>query len=201
MLMAWQSSGQSAYWHTGDAEYNSSSNGGATSIGTEVTTANSGGNHGNRFINNLVVSNRGSCVFAYNTSNSSNIYYFNADSTAEYLPFFSRGTHPKNSTNQNGNQNLSGNTWLKTCWTSYSTSGGGGAGQGTGGTQITYGGANWGLFPFNMSGNYSPNWGTCIDPYYDSQTSNNIKASTRNDWRSAHNAGWGQSLALWVKVP
>ena len=202
MLMAWQSTQMPNYWAVGDAEYNSYDNGGATTISQDVTTSSSGGNQGNRFINNIVTNNRNACVFAYNTSNSSNVYYFNADSNAEYLPFFLRATHPKNSSGQNGNQNLSGNTWLKTCRTNYSTSGGGGAGQGSGGTEITYGGANWGLFPFNMSGNYSPNWGSSIDPYYETQSANNSLAVTRiaGQWNSAHNAGWGQSIAVWVKI-
>jgi hypothetical protein len=52
-----------------------------------------------------------------------------------------------------------------------------------------------------MSVNYSPNWGSSIDPYYETQATNNSLAVTRSTaWLSAHNAGWGQSIAVWVKI-
>jgi hypothetical protein len=201
MLMSWISTGQSAYWHVGDGEYNPYSNGGATALGTDVSTANSGASQGNRFINALIVNNRPNCVMAFNTSNDTQVHYFNATSTAEWLPFFSRATSLKNANGRNGNQDLAGNQWLKSCNTGYSTSGGGGAGQATGGTAISHGNESWGVFPYNMIVGYGGNWGTAIDPYYDSVGNNNIKASTRNNWRSAHNSGWEQSCAIWVKVP
>ena len=202
MLMAWQSTQMPNYWAVGDAEYNSYSNGGATTIFQDVTASSSGGNQGNRFINNIVVNNRNACVFAYNTSNDGNTFYFNTDSNSEYLPFFLRNTHSKNAASRNGNENLAGNTWLKTCWTGYSTSGGSGAGQATGGTQISHGNERWGTFPYNMINTYSGNWGSAIDPYYETNSVPNNLSVTRvaGQWNSAHNAGWGQSIAIWVKI-
>lgn len=201
MLMSWISPTTQRNTHVADAEYNLGTNGGATTLTTVPTTTDSGSNAGNQFINAIVSNNRNSCVGAWTIGGSpTNTFYFNTDANASYLPYFSRSTSTYRSSARNGNQNLSGNTWLKTCYDGYTTSGGNGAGTAQG-TTITHGNELWGVFPYNMIGGYSGNWGTAIDPYYDTTVSpNNPPSYTRNDWFSGHNGGWGRAVAFWLKT-
>lgn len=207
MLMSWISSSQFRNWHVGDAEINPLANGGCTTMLTNVSTANSGSNKGYMFIDAIVTANRGACVAKYTLTGgagASSHFFFNTNANSRYHDYFRRSCHSINANSFNGNENLAGNQWLKTCNTGYTTAGGGGAGVATGGTNITYLDQRWGVFPFNMNGNYSSNWGSAIDPYYNTQAGGSytapIYASTPVGLSSGHNSGWGQSVAFWLKT-
>lgn len=194
MLMSWISPNVANNYHVMDAESNSLNNGGCTTILTSPTVSSSGANHGVQFINSIIENNRGACVAAYRVSGGTlNNFYFNTTATASYLRYFSRGA------TSSTNRSATGNQWYKTCNTGYSTSGGGGAGQATGGTSITATEDGWGVFPYNLVTGYSGNWGTAIDPFYNVPSSPAPAYANANNWTSGHNAGWGQSVVHWLK--
>ena len=207
MLMSWAYAGNLLGKNIADTETGSDINGGITSITTTTATTNDGGNLGQEFIDAIITNNRGACIAKYTLTggaNTVNNFYFNTDANSRFLPLANRegtGTGRGTGNLDTANRDNAGNTWLKTCNTSYTTSGGNGAGVATGGTNITYGGESWGIFPFNMLGGYSGNWGSSISSYYGTAPSNAFPAwnSSANGWTTGHNNGWGQHVSMWVK--
>jgi hypothetical protein len=206
MLMSWVYAGNLLGKNVVDIETGSDINGGITSITTTTPSVNNGGNLGQEFIDAIITNNRGACIAKYTLTGGAstlNDFYFNTDANSRFLPLANREgtTTARTQTVDTANRDNPANAWLKTCNTSYTTSGGNGAGVATGGTTVTYGGEPWGVFPFNMNNGYSGNWGFSISSYYGTAPGNPFPAwgTSSNGWTTAHNNGWGQHVSMWVK--
>jgi len=205
MLMSWVHAGNLLGKNLVDTETGSDTNGGYSTILTTSATTNDGGNLGQEFIDAIITNNRGACVTKYTLTGGTdtvNNFYFNTNANSRFLPLANReGTATsRTQTIDATNRDNPANAWLQTCNTSYTTAGGNGAGVATGGTTVTYAGQPWGIFPFNMQGGYSGNWGFSISTHYatSSQPFPGWNSAT-NGWTTAHNNGWGQHVSMWVK--
>ena len=195
MLLGWTSANNGAHTYIGDAntwaDTGGTANGGVSTFGALPNISGSRG-HGQPFIDSMVTNYRTSgFVMGWYIGNNAAKYYFNPNSTARWL------TENSNGNGRNGtftsNHGVAGNQWLKSCRNAYSTSGQNGAGSASGGTAISWGGSTWGVFPYNMSNNWSPNWGSAI-------TSNYLSSNSRGTYPSAHQDGWGQASTYWIKL-
>lgn len=186
MLMSYCGTSVSNLAHVLDNEFNYPNS--LTNIST-LASGSSVFNIGQLFIDGLVRRGRGGGIALWNING--NFRYFPMTSTAEWAPCQSRSGH-----NYHSQQSYAGNQWLKSCYTGYATgSGNGGAGD-LSGTNITWGGSDWGTFPFNMSNNDGNNFGYSIHPQY-----NNFHLMTSGQsYNSSHSSGWGRAGALWIKL-
>jgi hypothetical protein len=201
MLGGWLFPGFLQHTYVGDADTWSdtggSSNGGVAALG-QIPTTNSSATIGRAMIDHMVntYKTRG-LVLAWTLTNPTQTFYFNPNANARW-----GAEDASDGTGRNGwhaaNRTGAGNAWLQNCNTSYTTSGQNGAGTASGGTSISYGGADtWGVFPFNMAVNFGGNWGSAINGSF---ADFGNKVATRNNWPAAHNSGWGQGAAYWFKL-
>ena len=214
MLIGWNggTSGESGSVnsHVGDAEWNPNhvlGSGAYTnaSLTTPPPSTTDGYGVGYKFVKALVTSNRGTCTLAGRWNAGGNIdgspatttWYYNSDSTADWERYDVRAA-----LSPVWSKTDSRNAWLRSAYPSYTTSGRGGAGGGTG-SVTTYGEADWGVHPFNMSSTAnSGNHGVAITGYYASGTASNPNYVFQ--YGGAHIAttdgSWSRPIALWIKV-
>jgi hypothetical protein len=187
MLMGFTGTDNSTGSHVTDSYSGSAFNMGSTATSINSTSQSSGtaGNLGQSFINQLVTNGRSNGVALFRVDNTN--WYFTVNSTASWLPVDSRRTVAS------ANRTLTGNDWLKTCYTGYST---GNAGT-VSGTSYAAGSAYWNTYPGNFD-THASNWGYSIDPYYNGNNGN--AWATGDGWRSCHSSGWNKAGSFWLKV-
>ena len=206
MLIGWHGGNLGgANSHLSNNEWNSSFTLGSgaysgASLATSVPKNTDSYGLGYRFIKSLVTSNRDTCAFAPTWSND-------AGSTIKTLYFFSDGNADWDKYDTRAALSGSWGTtdsryaWLRTGYTGYSTSGRGGGGSSSG-TTITYTGADWGVYPFNMNSNsLGGNSGVAITGYYASGTAaspNYVTQYAGGHWDVE--GSWGRPVGLWLKV-
>jgi hypothetical protein len=206
MLLGWHGGGQTgANSHVSNNEWNSTftlGNGiysGASLTSVVPKNSNSYG-LGYRFIKSLVTANRSSGVFAatwWNDSgNDSRTYYYNTDGNSDWDKYDVRAAQSPSWSSSDVRNN-----WLRTSYTSYTTSGRNGGGSGSGST-IAYAGENWGVHPFNMNNPSSEgNHGIAITGYYASAPVDNPDyVRTYYGGHHASLGAWGRPISLWLKV-
>jgi len=213
MLIGWHGGDATgANSHVGDAEWNTAhvlGSGAYTnaSLNTPAPYTSDSYGVGYKFVQSLVVNNRSSCTFAAKWNAGGNaessgqaattLWYYNSDSTAEWEKYDIRAS-------QSPSYNISDSrhAWLRTGYSSYTTSGRGGAGGGTG-TASTFMGSNWGVHPFNMDSlPYDGNHGIAITGYYSNGTASSPNYVTQyyGGHMATTDGSWPRAMALWIKV-
>jgi len=206
MLIGWHGGQQTgANSHVANNEWNSTftlgsgvySNATLTSV---VAKNNDSYGVGYKFIKSLVTENRSSGVFSAtwwnDGGNNSRTYYYNTDGNADWDRYDVRAAQSPSWSSSDARNN-----WLRTGYTSYTTSGRNGGGSGSGST-IAYEGASWGVHPFNMNNPSSEgNHGIAITGYYASAPANNPDY-VRTYYGGHHDSlgTWGRPISLWLKV-
>jgi hypothetical protein len=170
--------------YTGSA-FNMSSN--ATSITNTVQASGTAGNMGQTFIDALVKNGRGRGIAVFRIHDAGTTWknwYFVADSNAAYNPVATRVA-----TNSEA-----ANTWLKTCYPTYTAdSGNNGAGTASG-SAVTYGGESWCTYPGNMN-TVADNWGYAIKYNYTDAVGTGYAV-----YKSCHSNNWNRAGSFWLKI-
>jgi hypothetical protein len=213
MLIGWHGGNATgANSHVGDAEWNTNHALGSgayanASLSTAAPSTSDSFGVGYKFVQSLVVNNRSTCTFAARwnaggtvpAGSANTIWYYNTDSTADWDRYDTRAAQ-----SPSYNSSDSRHAWLRTGYISYTTSGRGGAGGGTG-TTATFGGSTWGVHPFNMNSSApdtAGNHGIAITGYYNSGTASSPNYVT--EYYGGHmgtsDGSWGRPIALWIKV-
>jgi len=188
-----------------------------TSIINTGQTGSTAGNLGQPFIDALVINGRNKGVACFRILNAGTTWknwYFNLDGNARWLGV--EGYRARNKNDWNGgsssgvdtvNNNVTANTWLKSCWGGSTQNGmtfdgytldnrNDGCGFAEGGTAAVTGGAGWPTYPGNFD-NITDNWGYSISPTYDTYT---FASPAYSNWNSAHSQGWSQPASYWLKI-
>lgn len=200
MLMSYCGTGVTNGVHVADAQSGYPFNIGSTSTTLNNTTqsAGTGGNLGQAFIDALVQAGRSKAVACFRIEDSGTTWknwFFNANANARWYPVLGgRNANGPGTSYDATNTALAGNTWLRTCYPTY-TADSGNNGVGTlSGTSVAGGNDGWGLFPYNMSISLSDNWGYSISPTYNNSTQGYAT------YNSCHSSGWSRRGSYWLKL-
>lgn len=187
--------------HVEDAQYGYPFNMGSTSTSLTSTNQSSGtaGNMGQSFIDALVQNGRSSAVACFRIEDSGTTWknwYFAADSNARWFTIAGgRNGNGSGTSSNSTNAALSGNTWLRTCYPTYTANSGNNGAGSVSGTSTGCSDHGWGLFPYNLygGGTLVDNWGYSISPTYNNSTQGYAT------YVSCHSNGWNRRGSFWLK--